>query len=65
MGPENLLDNVVTEPVESLEVDQQLRFVIKAAGAFKGATEHLSSVILIAILIITGMMPILLWYMFV
>ena len=66
MGAENLLDDVVTEPVDRLEVSQQLQLVIKAAGALEGTAEHPLPVIRNTFLIIvTGMLPILFWYVLV
>ena len=66
MGAENLLDDVVTEPVDRLEVSQQLQLVIKAAGALEGTAEHPLPIIHITFLIIfTGMLPILFWYVLV
>ena len=66
MGAENLLDDVVTEPVDRLEVGQQLQLVIKAAGALEGTAEHSLRVIRNTFLtIFTGMLPILFRYVFV
>ena len=65
MGAENLLDDVVTEPVDRLEVGQQLQLVIKAAGALEGTAEHPLAVINTGLVIFTGMLPILFWYVFV
>ena len=64
MGTENLLYDVITEPVDRLEVTQQLRLVIKAAGALEGAAEHPLSVIRnTGLIAFTGiMLPILFWY---
>ena len=64
MGAENLLDDVVTEPVDRLEVSQQLQLVIKAAGALEGTAEHPLAVIRNTFLF-TGMLPILFWYVLV
>ena len=67
MGAENLLDDVVTEPVDRLEVGQQLQLVIKAAGALEGTAEHPLPVIIrnTGLVIFTGMLPILFWYVLV
>ena len=64
VGTENLLYDVITEPVDRLEVTQQLRLVIKAAGALEGAAEHPLSVIRnTGLTVFTGiMLPILFWY---
>ena len=68
MGAENLLDDVVTEPVDRLEVSQQLQLVIKAAGALEGTAEHPLAIIRNSntrFVIFTGMLPILFWYVLV
>ena len=66
MGAENLLDDVVTEPVDRLEVSQQLQLVIKAAGALEGTAEHPLAIIRnTGLIIFAGMLPILFWYVLV
>ena len=66
MGAENLLDDVVTEPVDRLEVGQQLQLVIKAAGALEGTAEHPLAIIRnTGLIIFAGMLPILFWYVLV
>ena len=64
MGAENLLYDVITKPVDRLEVTQQLRLVIKAAGTLEGAAKLPLSVIRnTGLTVFTGiMLPILFWY---
>ena len=65
MGPENLLDDVRAEPMNSLEVAHQLRLVRKTAGALEWALKHPLAFILNTISIVTGTLPILFWYVLV
>ena len=67
VGTENLLYDVITKPVDRLEVAQKLQLVIKAAGTLERTAEHPLSVIRnTGLLIFTGiMLPILFWYVLV